>query len=284
MIRPTFSLLISTYNWPEALGICLKSALSQTVLPDEIIIADDGSGPATKAVIDGFQMKSPVPITHVWHEDEGFRLAHIRNKAITAARGEYIIQVDGDMLMHPYFISDHLRFAKTNSFVRASRIFIDEAASKDVIRSQKIDVTVFSKGTSNPFSAFRVPLLWPLFATSYKNKGDERYEIHGCNMAFWKKDAIEVNGYNEAFSGWGPEDKEFVARLLNAGKEKRFLKLGAIAYHLYHKENSKHNLELNEQLLKHTITSGRSFCTAGIDKYIQLNDEETIRSVGNRYL
>ena len=283
-MHPSSSLLISTYNWPEALAVCLKSVLSQKMLPTEVIIADDGSGHATKEVIDKFQKKSSIPITHIWHEDQGFRLAHIRNKAIAAAKGDYIIQIDGDIVMHSHFISDHLRFAKENSFVRASRIYIDEATSKDIIRSQKTNINLFSKGTSNLFSAFRVPLLWPLFATSYKNKDDERYEIHGCNMAFWRKDAIEVNGYNEDFSGWGPEDKEFVARLLNAGKEKRFLKLGGLAFHLYHKENSKHNLDMNERLLKQTIDSNCSCCVSGIDKYIQLNDEETIRGAGNCHL
>ncbi|WP_420151827.1 glycosyltransferase family 2 protein [Spirosoma sp.] len=281
---PSCSLIISTYNWPEALSVCLESTLNQRELPGEIVIADDGSGEATKKVIDDFRQKSPIPVTHIWHEDLGFRLAHIRNKAIAAAKGDYIVQVDGDILMHPYFISDHLRFARANSFVRASRIYIDEASSKEVIRTHNINISLFSKGTSNLFSAFRVPLLWPLFATSYKNKGDERYEIHGCNMAFWKKDAIEVNGYNEDFSGWGPEDKEFVARLLNAGKEKRFLKLGGLAFHLYHKENSKYNLSTNEQLLKQTIHTNCSCCVSGIDKYIQLNGEKNIRGLGNSHL
>ncbi|UFH56506.1 glycosyltransferase family 2 protein [Spirosoma sp. KNUC1025] len=281
---PSSSLIISTYNWPEALTVCLKSALRQERLPDEIIIADDGSGSATKAVVQEFQKKSPIPITHIWHEDNGFRLAHIRNKAIAAASGEYIIQIDGDILIHSHFVSDHLRFAQKNSFVRASRIYLNEDASGQIMRTQKTDINLFNKGTSNLFSAFRVPVLWPLFATTYKNKGDERYEIHGCNMAFWKKDAVEVNGYNEAFSGWGPEDKEFVARLLNAGKHKRFLKLGGLAFHLYHPENSKHNLDTNERLLMKTVRSGCTFCNSGIDKYIQLNGEENLNGTRNSYL
>lgn len=265
---PSSSLLISTYNWPEALAVCLNSVLKQRVLPDEIVIADDGSGSSTKAVIDTFQQRSPVSVTHVWQEDQGFRLAHIRNKAIAAAQGEYIIQVDGDIVMHPHFVSDHLRFAKNNSFVRASRIYIDEAATRSILRSQEAAVNLFSKGVTNLFSAFRLPVAWPLFATSYKNKGDERYEIHGCNMAFWRKDALAVNGYNEEFTSWGPEDKEFVARLLNAGKTKRFLKLGGLAYHLHHNENAKHNLRKNERLLKQAVLSKCSFCSSGIDKYI----------------
>ena len=36
------SLVISTYNWKEALGLCLLSVTRQTVIPTEVIIADDG--------------------------------------------------------------------------------------------------------------------------------------------------------------------------------------------------------------------------------------------------
>jgi glycosyltransferase involved in cell wall biosynthesis len=267
MIYPSSSLIIATYNWPAALAICLKSALAQKTTPGEIIIADDGSGQETRDLIHSFQKISPTPIRHIWQEDAGFRLAQIRNKAIAAAKGDYIIQVDGDIIMHPCFISDHLRFAKKNSFVRASRIYLDEELTKKTLRLMKTNINIFNKGISNFFSAVRFPLIWPVFAHSYKIKGDERYEIHGCNMAFWKDNALEINGYNEEFKGWGPEDKEFVARLLNAGKVKRFLKLGAIAFHLFHPENAKPNLEINQRLLKQTILSHSVVCSLGIDKY-----------------
>lgn len=282
-MHPEASLIISTYNWPEALTICLKSLLDQHVLPAEVIIADDGSGDATREVIDAFRKISPVPVRHIWQEDDGFRLARVRNKAIAAANGAYIIQIDGDILMHPYFISDHLSFARKNAFVRASRIYLDEALSKQLMQTGSTAVSIFSKGLSNIFSALRVPLVWPLFATAYKNKGDERYEIHGCNMAYWRQDAIAVNGYNEDFSGWGPEDKEFVARLLNAGKQKRFLKLGGIAFHLYHKENPRPNLGQNEALLKHTILNNLTNCSTGINNHI-VNAEKTYSGPHNRHL
>lgn len=281
---PTASLIISTYNWPEALAICLKSALAQSVLPDEIIIADDGSGEATRQVISAFRETCPVPVSHIWQEDEGFRLARIRNKAIAAARDEYIIQVDGDIVMHPHFISDHRRFARKNAFVRASRIYLNESLSSQLIQTGSTAVSIFNKGVSNFFSALHVPFLWPFFATSYKNKGDERYEVHGCNMAFWRQDAIAVNGYNEDFCGWGPEDKEFVARLLNAGKEKRFLKQGGIAFHLYHAENPKANLERNETLLRQTIINNLTYCSAGINNHIVLNAEQTYSGACDRHL
>ena len=93
------SLMISTYNWKEALSLCLYSAFAQTVKPCEILIADDGSRDDTKQLIDKMRAKTDIPIVHVWHEDKGFRLSAIRNRSIERAKGDYIIQIDGDILL-----------------------------------------------------------------------------------------------------------------------------------------------------------------------------------------
>lgn len=262
------SLLISTYNWPEALDICLKSAINQKVLPDEILIADDGSTASTLEIVKKYQQISKIPIIHFWQEDNGFELAKIRNKSIAGSSGDYIIQVDGDLILHPFFIKDHIDFAKENSFVRASRIYIDEKLSAYKLKTFNTTINPFNKGIANFFSSFRIPFLWKKFATNYKNEGEEKWEIHGCNMAYWRNDAIEVNGYNEDFKGWGPEDKEFVARLLNAGKEKRFLKLGGLVFHIYHSVNKKENLKKNEEILENTKKNNVKFCENGINKYL----------------
>ncbi|WP_027376751.1 glycosyltransferase family 2 protein [Kaistella palustris] len=262
------SLLISTYNWPEALDICLKSVMEQTVLPAEILVADDGSGESTAKIVEKYQKISPVPLLHIWHEDNGFELAKIRNKAIAKASGAYIIQIDGDLILHPYFIKDHIDFAKENSFVRASRIYIDEKLSAEKLKNLDISVNPFSRGIANFFSSFRIPFLWKKFESNYKISGDERWEIHGCNMAYWRSDAIEVNGYNEDFKGWGPEDKEFVARLLNAGKEKRFLKLGGLVFHIFHPVNAKENLKKNEEIFALAKENGVKYCENGVSQYL----------------
>src|SRR5690606_7255597 len=146
------------------------------------------------------------------------------NRAIAIAESEYIIQIDCDIILHPYFVKDHLDFAKKGAFTRASRVYINEETSRRLLEVKTTNISVFRKGVSNFFSGIRIPFLRKFFESAYKSNGEELYEIHGCNMAFWKEDAIAVNGYNEDFEGWGPEDKEFVARLLNYGLKKRFLK------------------------------------------------------------
>ena len=106
------SLLISTYNWKEALSLCLYSAFAQTVKPAEILIADDGSREDTRQLIDEMRAKTDIPIVHVWHEDKGFRLSAIRNRSIEKAKGDYIIQIDGDIILDRHFIADHLELAE----------------------------------------------------------------------------------------------------------------------------------------------------------------------------
>lgn len=262
------SLIIATYNWPEALTLTLNSVLLQKELPDEILIADDGSKEETRVLIEEYKRRIKVPFIHVWHEDKGFRLAEIRNKAIAKATGDYIVQIDGDVIMHPYFIKDHNKFAKRNTFVRASRIYLDTELSKNKLDTKDASINIFAKGVSNFFSSFRFPLVWKYFEKNYKVNGDERWEIHGCNMAFWRADAIKVNGYNESFYGWGPEDKEFVARLLNSGVEKRFLKLGGVIFHIDHPINEKEFLGENLAVFESTKTDGIKFCEKGINKYL----------------
>ncbi|GAO41699.1 glycosyltransferase family 2 protein [Flavihumibacter petaseus] len=269
------SLIISTYNRPDALEVSLLSAIDQTVLPDEIIVADDGSTAETAATVAAFAKQSKVPVKHIWQEDTGFRLSRIRNLAIAAASGDYIIQIDGDIVLHPRFIEDHLKFARPRTFVRASRIYLNDELTDTVIRTKKTRINIFNKGVTNTLSAIRFPLIWPLFETSYKNKGDERWEIHGCNMAFWKEDIVSVNGYNEAFSGWGMEDKELVVRLINAGFEKRFLKAGGVAFHLIHPVNAKERLQENERLLKEAIDARTAWCENGVSQHFESPESET---------
>jgi glycosyltransferase involved in cell wall biosynthesis len=103
-VIPSCSLIVTTYNWPEALEACLQSAFKQTLLPKEIIVCDDGSTDSTKQVIDNLRKISPVSLVHLWQPDEGFQASKARNKGIAASVGEYIVQIDGDVLLHKDFI------------------------------------------------------------------------------------------------------------------------------------------------------------------------------------
>ena len=199
--KPSCSLIVSTYNRPEALRLSLESVARQTVFPDEVLVADDGSGAETRALIDKLQATLPSPLRHIWHEDKGFRLAEIRNRAIAEARGEYIVQMDGDIILEQHFIEDHLANAREGFFTSGSRVLMDETLSKKILAGEKISLGAGTPGIRNRANALRIPLLTRFFRSRYKKNHPEF--VKGCNMAFWKKDLLAVNGYNEKITGWG---------------------------------------------------------------------------------
>ncbi|MTI29581.1 glycosyltransferase family 2 protein, partial [Xanthovirga aplysinae] len=252
----TTSLIISTYNWKEALELALIATMKQKVLPTEVIVADDGSKEDTKAILNKYAKIFPVPLIHCWQSDNGFRLAKIRNKAIALAKHEYIIQIDGDIIAHPNFIKDHIRFARPKSFVKGSRVLLNTNATKNAFQEKKINFHFFQKGITNRLNNLHFPWLSKLFDNPKANiRG-----IRGANLAFWKEDAFLVNGYNEDIEGWGREDSEMVARLVHNGVKKRTLKLGGIAYHLYHKQESHSTLSQNDEILKNTLSNKLKHC------------------------
>ena len=126
---PSCSLVVSTYNRPDALELCIESILRQTQLPNEIVVADDGSGESTRQLVKALEAKSPVPIVHVWQPDDGYQLARIRNRAFAAATGEYIIQLDGDLILEKHFVLDHLSMARPGTFISGSRTMRTVACS-----------------------------------------------------------------------------------------------------------------------------------------------------------
>lgn len=260
------SLIISTYNWPEALNLCLGSVRNQKLLPDEVIIADDGSTEVTKTLIETHSRDFPVPLLHVWQPDEGFQLSQIRNKAIARASNEYIVQIDGDLILEHHFIQDHVSFRKMGTFASGTRVQMSFELSKKILDNELTRVPILAKGIVNLSNAFRIPFVRSFLAMRYKSK-DLSY-VRGCNMAFWKADLIKINGYNESIVGWGREDSELARRLINSSINKRILKFGAVAYHIFHPEMSRENLLANEDLLRYTIENDVKTCAIGLSQYL----------------
>ncbi|SKB26299.1 Glycosyltransferase involved in cell wall bisynthesis [Parapedobacter luteus] len=259
MAYPSCSCIVSTYNWPEALDLCLKSLLAQRTMPDEIIIADDGSRAETRLLIDRYQASSPIPIKHVWHPDDGFRKTIILNAAIQEAKGEYIIQIDGDIIVHNAFVKDHLAAAKPGQFVRGSRAMVNEDTSLLIQQNKRIKFHSMSKGVEHRFNAVRLPFLSRLIRTNPWSPAD----VKGCNMAFWKSDFELVNGYNNNLTGWGHEDIELAARFINNGIKKRHLKLAAVCYHIHHELNSRAHEKHNKHFYEEVLSLGLKRCANG---------------------
>lgn len=261
------SLIITTYNWKEALAAVLESVLRQTVLPSEVIIADDGSSADTAALITSYQQRFPVPLIHSWQEDSGFRAAMSRNKAIAKASGELIIIADGDMVLSKNFIADYQRVIKPGWFIQGGRVKTNPQAAATILK-HKHTPGFFSSGLSNRKNAISNQLLAKLFS----REKNEIIKTRSCNMAFWRADLLRVNGFNNSFVGWGREDSELAVRLLNAGVRRLYLKFAAVAFHLYHNEQPRAALPENDRLLQLAITEKLTRCDDGLARFIAKSD------------
>ena len=260
------SLIVTTYNWKEALALCLESVLAQTRLPDEIVVADDGSRQETAELIRAYMQKSPVPLIHVWHPDEGFQLSKIRNRGIADARGDYIVQLDGDMIANRFFIEDHGRIAKANTLVQGKRALLSPKATRRVLESGTVRLGPFSRGVKLSQRRFllRSHCLSRLFSsTNRRARG-----TLGCNMAYWRTDAIRINGYDEQFVVHGGEDVDFALRLLHLGLKRQYVKHLAFGAHLYHPCRGNPAELNNERFVKQCQESGAIRCSRGIDRYL----------------
>lgn len=259
------SVLISTYNWKEALALCVRSVLRQTVRPAEIVIADDGSRDDTRATIEALRRETDIPIVHVWQEDCGFRKTEILNKAILKVSHPYIVQIDGDVVLERHFIEDHLEVAEKGCFVCGSRVGLKPEMTARFLR-EGVDFhpPFLQLGLGYALNSLRIGPLRRYLAPRFGQKDLTR--LRGCNMAFWREDLLRVNGYNEDLTMWGQEDTEIAYRLIHAGVRKKFLKAGGVEYHLYHTPASRANLDYHNAVLADVIARKLAWCENGIVK------------------
>lgn len=257
------SVIVTTYNRPGALKKVILALYRQTRPPDEILVADDGSGLETHELIAELGRKAGPPLCHVWQEDQGFRLAMIRNKAVLKAKGEYLILMDGDCIPTRFFVADHLALAEKGYFFQGKRALVNEKIAdrfdfRDTLSFVRLFRLALSGGISNAHHIVRIP-----FYPCSRNR--KMSGVRGCNMGFFKADVEAVNGFNHEFTAWGREDSEFVARLFKYGVKRKEHPFRAVCYHLWHRENKAVCLEKNEDLLKQALDSDDWFCRDGLN-------------------
>ena len=201
---------------------------------------------------------------HSWQEDLGFRLAMSRNRAIARARGAYIILIDGDIVVDRRFVEDHRDFARMGHFVQGTRVLLGPELTERVLTSGELRWPLLARGVENRKNCVRSLLLARLF--SFRSR--RLPGVKTCNFAFWREDALAINGFNEEFVGWGREDSEFTARLLNTGVRRQNLKFCALGYHLHHSMNERDRLVINDSILRRTIDEKLRRCERGVDQYL----------------
>lgn len=259
-MKPTVSLIVNTYENPLALEKVLGSLADQTAPPAEIIVADDGSGPATEKTINSFANRLRVRHCHQGHE--GFRRSVILNKAIAQASGDYIVFLDGDSVPASEFIADHAALAERGCWVQGRRAFVDESCTGAFQTTGWSIWTLALRGKLKGLpKAVRLP--FPVI-----KRGRDQRGILGCNLGIWRDDLVAVNGYDETFTGWGREDADLANRLYHLGRDRKFVYGRAIIYHLNHPVLPRDRLETNQSLLEDTIREKRIRARKGFDQYL----------------
>jgi len=257
------TLIISTYDRPGPLEQVLRGVQRQSEMPGELIIADDGSGPATREAISQWQKRLAVPLRHLWQPNAGFRKTVILNQSVAAAQGRYIVLLDGDCVPHGKFIADHARLAEDHFWVQGRRCFVRQryaaAFSPGVTPVWRWmlagKITGRPKGVRLPFPVVR------------RNTGQRG--IIGCNMGFWREDLLAINGFDEEYTGWGiGEDSDLGTRLYHLGRPRKFVYSHAIVYHLNHPVAGRGHLQASRRRLGETIRSGKIRCDRGIEQYL----------------
>jgi glycosyltransferase involved in cell wall biosynthesis len=239
------SLIITTYNWPQALKLTLKSVLAQSTLPDELIVADDGSGSETEQAVEKTMRPSHLKWVHVRHHDAGIRQARIKNLGARYASGSYFIFIDHDVVLHPDFILDHVAAAEKSVFLQGKRSFLPEGFTSRVLNNGKFNLpSPFLRGLENKKNAVRCTALGKLLS---RPKGYQK-NLRGCNFSLHREDFLKVDGYDETFDQlWGREDSDICYRLFHCGVKIKNLWFAAVQYHLYHeviKKRGKDSLDL----------------------------------------
>ena len=262
----TTALLITTYNAPRDLQLILNSVAAQSMQPDEIIIADDGSRDETRQMIESFRPTFGTRLKHIWQPDEGFRASAIRNKAIAAATADYLIMVDGDVILHRHFIRDHVKFARPGTFVAGKRSKLSPEVSEKIRKGEYHGHLAWWSAPMEDLRLYTIRAPWVAPLIKNHHQGSVR-QLISCNLACWRKDALEVNGYDESFTTWGEEDREFAARLFNIGLRRRNMIFAGLQFHLYHySRRDEDTIESNGGRLHDTIVTGRTRCKDGIVK------------------
>jgi glycosyltransferase involved in cell wall biosynthesis len=258
------SVIVTTYNRPDALKQVLEGLTDQSLAPDEVIVADDGSGPETGRLVETLASRVNYRIDHVWQPDQGFRAAAIRNAAVRRSSGSYIVCLDGDCIPERHFIYDHHHLSETGCFFQGGRILVSRRLSPDydVRRSRsarRLMGDLVRGDLGNGHHLLRLPG-WP------SRRSRRLSGIRSCNMGFFRSDLYAVNGFNEDFVGWGREDSELAVRLFRYGlrcKRHRFM---AACFHLWHPENRRHRLAFNDRLLQEAMAQSDYSCSNGIEK------------------
>ena len=262
------SVLITTYDRPDALDAVLRGLSRQSDRSFEVVVADDGSPPTTAAVVDSWRNRLGVPLAHVWHEHDSFRAPEISNKAILKSGGAYCVFLDGDCIPRSNFIAGHRSLAEPGWFVFGNRVLMSPELTANVLQrgsepeawSLSDFIRLRARGSVNRVAPLITLPLGPL-----RKRGTRNWRsVRTCNLAVWRTDLDRVNGQEELYRGWGPHDSDLAVRLIRSGTLRKDGRFATGVLHLWHKDADRSGLEANQVLLENLLKSDRVRALRGL--------------------
>lgn len=258
-------IVVAAFERAAALDRVLASVLRQTRAPDELLVADDGSGPAVAQAVERFVARAPFAVRHLRQDHAGYRAGRARNLAIARTECDYVVLVDGDMLLHREFVADHVRAARPGFWTQGVRIPLDAAATRRVLQTGHTPPP-WARGIDLRRRAYALHA--PGVGRPLERAANALVDVKASNQGFWRADLLRVNGFDEDLTGWGSEDRELCARLTNAGVRRQTLLFAAIAWHLAHRPVSRASARANRERWRETVRSGRTRCANGVDQHL----------------
>ena len=253
-VSEPLSVVITTYNRSDALLAVLAGLARQTDRHFEVVVADDGSREAHRRALRESAVAQALKVVHVWHPDVGFTASKVRNRGVAAARGQYIIFMDGDCVPELDFIARHKQLAERGCFVNGSRVLLSPQLSQHVLtgaqqicgRGLPYWLGLRLRGHVNKLThLLRLPDGRVRLRPDFYWKG-----IRSCNMGVWRSDYERVDGFDESFVGWGHEDADLVLRLHHAGVARKNGFCATEVYHLWHQEAARHQESQNAKTVR----------------------------------
>ncbi|MDG1572365.1 glycosyltransferase family 2 protein [Robiginitalea sp. M366] len=269
---PKVSVIVSTYNSEKWLEKVLWGFNCQLFRDFEVVIADDGSGPPTRELIDRMRQEVFYDIQHIWQEDDGFQKSRILNKAVEACRADYIIMTDGDCIPRNDFVQVHHINKEAGYFISGGYYMlpmnISQQISREDIESQRCFDIHWLKHLGIPKTFKNNKLTARGFLSKILNTlTPTNASWNGHNSSGWKKDILNVNGFDERMQ-YGGQDRELGERLMNFGIKSKQLRYSAVCVHLDHKRGYKtpESLAKNAAIRKETRKDRKVWTYYGITK------------------
>ena len=267
------AVIVATYNRPDALAALLEGYLHQDDTGFEVIVADDGSTGDVRQLVETYARRAPFALSHLWHEDRGFRATIMRNRGLAATRADYVIYTDADCVPPRDFVSRHRRLAEPGYFLSGNRILLSETFTATVLQQH---LPLYDWGIARWLGAWLrrdinrwLPMV-RLPDSALRKRTPERWKgVKTCNFSAWRDDLIAVNGFDESYAGkWGLEDSDLAIRLLHSGIRHKSARFAAPVFHLWHREADKRGFTENQRLLDELIASQCTRAKLGVDQYL----------------